>query len=221
MLCGVQLIGVGLLEATGQPAVGGHQQPPRERRQVGCEGDGDRVLGQPAQLHLDLGLVGVTDGRVGGDALGGLTERGGFARGAAGAGDARLAVDHEVWVDNARLHEWSEREDGGGGIAAGVGNGGGLGDRITVQLGEPVAPRLAQVAGEVDDQRAGVGQLLSDGARSAVRQGEQGHIAALEHRGLAPGRGHPQRGMGGDQPVELTARIARGAGDAGGENGRR
>ena len=137
-----------------------------------------------------------------------------------GPGHSRLAVDDDVRIDHAGGHQRRERQDGGGGVAAGVGDGGGLEIASRCSFGEPVAPLCAQVAGEVDDQRAAVGQLLRDRGRGAVRERQKRDVAVLERRGLAAGGGHPQGRVGGDQAGELAAGIAGGTGDAGVQNGR-
>ena len=147
--------------------------------EVRRERDRDVGLGDAAQAALDLRDVAVSDRRVGLDAAVDLAQVGALGRGAAGAGDAGLAVDGDRGVGQAGLDQRREREQRGRGVAAGVGHEGGAGDLVPEQLGEAVGPVGVEpeVGPEVDDGRAGGAQLRAHLGALAVRQGQERDVA--------------------------------------------
>ena len=122
-------------------------------------------------------------------------------------------------LDQAGGHDRCQRQDGGGGVAAGVRHLTGAGDGVAVQLGQAVLPLPAQVGGEIDDRDARTGQLPTDLARDAMGQRQQDEIALgrCARVGRAGNRPHP--GMRRQQPHQLTTGKAGGAEDGGGGDG--
>ena len=132
----------GLVEAN----VDGGKNAARDRQQMGCELD---LVGGEVELLQELAGVAMAEDSVGREIVGGVHEtvvgRESFAR----AGDAGFGVgdDADVEVDHIRAEQGSEREDDGGGVAAGVRDEIRCGDGRAVELGVAVDGGLLERVG--------------------------------------------------------------------------
>lgn len=183
-------------------------------------GEDDLFAGE-LKLLEELAGVAVAEDGVGGEVVGRMHEvRGGGGR-FAGAGDAGFGVGDDAVgeVDDVGAHEWSEREDDGGGVAAGVRDEAGVADGRRVELGRAVdgfglefggavgvgVVELVDGAvgfvletpggGEVDDLDV---VLEGDGGEFAgllMRQGEEEEVDAFFGEGLE-GEGDDEGGVG-------------------------
>jgi hypothetical protein len=151
------------------------------------------------KLLLDLRQVAVAVDPVGSEVLGDAHEREAVPSPAPGARHAGLRIDHNR-PDQPGACQRSECQDGGGGIAARVGDQLGAADLLTSQLGEPVhrvfqqlglsvrpVPALvdrgvdeAKVGGEVDDRQAQPPHSGNHGRRRSVRVGDDRGVDVLD-----------------------------------------
>ncbi len=132
----------------------------------------DDLLARELKLLEELAGVAVAEDGVGGEVVGRVHEvRGGGGR-FARAGDAGFGVgdDAVVEIDDVGADERSEREDDGGGVAAGVGDEAGGFDLGGVELGRAVDGFGLELRGAV---RVGVVELV-DGAVGVVLQAPGG-----------------------------------------------
>ena len=118
--------------------VAGTENAAGHRDEVGQESQFDRIIGHGVELLADFWQVAVAVDRVGHDILVHLGEVSGHAEGAASAGNSGLAVNDDVTADEIVPNCRSEGQDGAAGVAAGIGHQAGIGDGVSVELGEAV-----------------------------------------------------------------------------------
>ena len=162
------------------------------RRQVRREDHLHGLAGGPAENLLDLRLMAVLADAVGRDALVALGKVRVQLGRAARAGNAALAIDDDVVrLDPAGLQQRRERQDGRGGIAAGIGDELGLRNlrRRTARAGRRAFCRAARGR----DARA-----RTTGDRSRRRSG--GNRPRSRSRG--------RRGPAGPWPIRPKRRAA-------------
>src|SRR4051812_31861520 len=137
------------------------------------------------------------------------------ATAAAGAADAALAVDDDVrGVDDLMCCQGRERGEGGGGVAAGVGDAGGGFDFVGPDVGEAIGPAIlkSMIASDVDDARGG-GDAAEGVPRFAGGEGSEEDVELGEIRGV-PLLDDQVAERGGDAG-EAFAELGAGAGFAG------
>ena len=98
------------------------------------------IVCREAELFEQLAGVAMAEDGVRREVVGGVHEVGFGGRRLACAGDATLGVadDAVVDVDEACAKDWGEREEDGGGVAAGVGDETCVGDGFAVEFGTAV-----------------------------------------------------------------------------------
>ena len=123
--------------ASAEADIDGGEDAARNRQQM--RGELNLICGE-VELLEQLAGVAVAEDRVGGEIVGGIHEVGLGGGRLAGAADAGFGVadDAVVEIDEAGAEERGEREDDGGGVAAGIGDEAGRGDLVAMQLGGAV-----------------------------------------------------------------------------------
>ena len=234
---------VGLLEHVADRFLGGAGRDAHVDGREDAAIDRDEVRRErhrPADPLLDLGAVAVVEDAVGRHAAVDFGEVRPLGRCLAGAGDARLGVDDDVAVggEQAGFGQRRQGEQGGGGVAARVGDELRPGDGAALPLGEavgepgrqPVRVRIplgargfvaqAEGAGEVDDADAGVHEGGRELGGRRIRQREEHDVGVARqcggrerHDGAVPHARQcgqpPRRGAG------LARRHRRGQRDGG------
>ena len=164
--------------------------------------NGDQLSGEAELGFFEIGIlkdfgdVAVVEERVGREVFGDLAEGGLLAGLTASAGDATLGIANYTGVemDGTGVDERPDRQIGGGGVAAGVGNEAGVLDGVAIELGQTVGGFLkkgrggvrffvpagvvfgsaeAESAGQIDDLGSGGKEICGEFHGSFWRSGEE------------------------------------------------
>src|SRR5262249_30189237 len=143
-----RLVGIGFAESLEQLSfgyvanrlgVGRREDAAVHGNEMRGEDQVHRFAGGAADDLFDFGRVAVAANIVGRDAFIAFREMPNQLGHSARPGHAAFAVDDDVgWLNEAGLHERGERQDGGGGVAAGVGDELGAGDLFAEEFGQAV-----------------------------------------------------------------------------------